>query len=489
MSFELRKYSRVAKTLAIAALCAVTSAFVLAPQWSSGANFPTTMVRGAGVWFPANGRFYVVGGRTSDLAASDLLTAAEYNPGTNAWTIKAATLPDNQNNNMVGAVMTEGGTPYIYCIGGSAAGAVTSTPAVRRYDPIADVIIDITTDPWSGAPANTLAGGGAVLGNKLYIFGGFTIGVGMSSQIWVFDPNAAAGTRWTMKTAALPVPVGYVPCATIGNRIYVAGGSTYNAGALSDSSDSYEYDPVADTLTPVTSIPRVTAETKAVNLSGQMCVLGGGRTAPNPSSEVDLYLPGGNTWSLGLSFALPRRNMAADIDPATGTIYMVGGYAPAAATDSMEIFSGCGSQTTYCTSGTTTHGCLASIAGSGNPSASAGSGFTITITSVEGQKSGLIFYGINNAGFAPHPWAVGSSSFLCIKAPTQRTGTQNSGGTINTCSGSFSIDWNAYIAANLGAVGTPFLGGETVYTQGWFRDPPAPKTTNLSNALLFSVCP
>ena len=295
MSFELRKCSRVATALAVTALCAVTSAFVLPPQWTSGASFPTMMVRGAGVWFPSNGHFYVMGGRTSDLAGSDLLNPVEYDPGSNSWTVKAATFPDNQNNNMIGAVLTQGGTPYIFCIGGSAAAATTSTAAVRRYDPITDVLTDITTDPWSGAPVNTLGGGGAVLGNKLYIFGGFTIGVGMSSQIWVFDPNAAAGTRWTMKVAALPVPVGYVPCATIGNRIYIAGGSTYNAGALADSSDSYVYDPVADTLTPVTSIPRITAETKAVNLNGQLCVLGGGRTAPNPSNEVDLYLPGANT--------------------------------------------------------------------------------------------------------------------------------------------------------------------------------------------------
>jgi hypothetical protein len=111
------------------------------------------------------------------------------------------------------------------------------------------------------------------------------------------------------------------------------------------------------------------------------------------------------------------------------------------------------------------------------------------VTNVEGQKSGLLFYGLNNASWAPTPWGIGSTSFLCVKSPTQRTPTQNSGGTINTCNGSFSIDWNAYIANTAGALGTPFVGGETVYAQGWFRDPPAPKTTNLSNALQFLVCP
>jgi len=447
------------------------------------------MVRGAGVWFPANGRFYVIGGRTSDAAGSDLFNPVEYNPGTNSWATKVAALPDNQNNNMVGAVLTEGGTPYIYCIGGSAAGAATSTNAVRRYNPVTDSMTTLASDPWSGSPVNTLPGGGAVFNNKLYVFGGFTIGVGMTSEIWVFDPNAAAGSRWTLKSAVLPVAVGYVPCATVGNLIYIAGGSTYNAGALLDSDGSYVYDPAADTLTAIATIPRMTGETKGVNEGGQLCVLGGGRIAPNPSNEVDLYSPGSNTWSLGIAFVLARRNMAADIDPANGNIYMVGGYVGAIASDTMEIFVACGSMNTYCTSGTTTHACAASIAGSGSPSASAGSGFTITVTNVEGQKSGLIFYGLNNTGWSPTPWSVTSTSYLCVKAPTQRTPTQNSGGTINTCNGSFSIDWNTFIATTPGALGNPFIGGETVYAQGWFRDPPAPKTTNLSNALQFSVCP
>jgi hypothetical protein len=52
-----------------------------------------------------------------------------------------------------------------------------------------------------------------------------------------------------------------------------------------------------------------------------------------------------------------------------------------------------------------------------------------------------------------------------------------------------SVDWNAFIATNPGALGNPFLAGQAVYAQGWFRDPPAPKTTSLSNALKFTVCP
>jgi hypothetical protein len=130
-----------------------------------------------------------------------------------------------------------------------------------------------------------------------------------------------------------------------------------------------------------------------------------------------------------------------------------------------------------------------SISGSGTPSATAGSGFTIAASSVEGQKQGVLFYGVDNSGFTPPPWSLGSSSFLCVKAPVQRTLVQSSGGTSNACDGTLSLDWNAYIAANPSALGSPFAAGQHVFAQGWFRDPPSPKTTMLTNALMFQVGP
>src|SRR5882672_7274447 len=68
----------------------------------------------------------------------------------------------------------------------------------------------------------------------------------------------------------------------------------------------------------------------------------------------------------------------------------------------------------YCTAGTTTNGCNAHISASGIPSASAGSGFDVLVSNVEGQRSGLIFYG--TSGESATAWGAGSS-FLCVKAP------------------------------------------------------------------------
>jgi hypothetical protein len=140
----------------------------------------------------------------------------------------------------------------------------------------------------------------------------------------------------------------------------------------------------------------------------------------------------------------------------------------------------------YCTAGTTTNGCNAVISATGTPSASASSGFAIQVSGVEGQKQGILFYGIT--GPIAATWGSGSS-YLCVKSPTQRTGSQGSGGTAGTCNGALALDWNAYLNANPGALGNPFTAGDTVCAQGWFRDPPAPKTTSLSNALRFTVAP
>jgi hypothetical protein len=157
-------------------------------------------------------------------------------------------------------------------------------------------------------------------------------------------------------------------------------------------------------------------------------------------------------------------------------------------TSVMKTFtSSCTSGVAYCTAGTTSNGCVPSISGSGTPSLSASSGFTIHVANVEGLRQGILFYSVT--GRQAMPWAVGSTSFMCVMQPTQRTGVQNSGGTTGQCNGTLQVDWLAFLAANPGALGAPFTPGRLVNVQAWFRDPPAPKTTNMSNALEFAACP
>jgi len=140
----------------------------------------------------------------------------------------------------------------------------------------------------------------------------------------------------------------------------------------------------------------------------------------------------------------------------------------------------------YCTPGTSGGGCAATIQANGVASLAATSGFTLDVAGVDGQKQGLIFYGLS--GRTALAWGL-SSSFFCVKQPTQRTPLQSTGGTIGACNGSLSIDWLAYVAANPGALGAPFQAGDTLQAQAWYRDPPSPKTTSLSDAVEFALCP
>jgi hypothetical protein len=99
---------------------------------------------------------------------------------------------------------------------------------------------------------------------------------------------------------------------------------------------------VANTTGSIAAIPRATGETRALSFNGQMWVMGGGRVAPNPSNEVDIYDPGTNSWTTGDPFVIARRNFPTDTDGTT-RIWLAGGYdntgVPIA---SMEIFCAAG---------------------------------------------------------------------------------------------------------------------------------------------------
>jgi hypothetical protein len=145
---------------------------------------------------------------------------------------------------------------------------------------------------------------------------------------------------------------------------------------------------------------------------------------------------------------------------------------------------GCPTPQSFCTASITTNGCASSLESSGLPSSSATSGFLLVANRVEADKSGLIFYGAS--GVIATPWGNG---WLCVKSPTQRTPIMNSGGAANTCQGTLSLDWSAFVAGNSTAIGAPLTPGAVYWAQGWFRDPAAAKATALTSGLSFTLCP
>jgi hypothetical protein len=107
-------------------------------------------VRAAGVYFPANGRFYIMGGRASDVPGSERTNPLEYDPVANSWITRSVTYPDNQVSNIECGVLTVSGTPSIYCVGGSAANGTTATARVFSYNPVTNTIVVLGADNWPG---------------------------------------------------------------------------------------------------------------------------------------------------------------------------------------------------------------------------------------------------------------------------------------------------------------------------------------------------
>lgn len=290
--------------------------------WSLGPNLPTGAARAAGIYFPANGRFYVMGGNSAGTPGSELTHPLEYDPLTATWATKAATFPDIQVNDMACGALTDAG-PAIYCVGGSATGATTATSRVLRYNPVTDTIASVA--PWPGnLTGDTLPGGCTVRQSKLYLFGGYKINTAMTNQIWEYTPSS---NSWLQKNAVLPVPLGYVPVTTIGNLIYTAGGSTFVApGNLVGSTNVYFYNPAADMINPLPPLPKPITGARAVTVNHQPWVLGGSGPSSDPNSEVNVYDPTTGLWSLGPPLAAGRRDFPAAGDNITG-IWLTGGCA------------------------------------------------------------------------------------------------------------------------------------------------------------------
>jgi len=129
----------------------------------------------------------------------------------------------------------------------------------------------------------------------------------------------------------------YAPTCAIGGIVYVGGASDYQGGTVVDTTTSFSFNPATNTLGSIAPIPRATGETRALTFNGNMYVMGGGRVAPNPSTEVDIYNPGTNSWSTGLPFTNARRNFPTDTN-GTDHIWLAGGYEPSAPAADMEIF-------------------------------------------------------------------------------------------------------------------------------------------------------
>ncbi len=147
--------------------------------------------------------------------------------------------------------------------------------------------------------------------------------------------------------------------------------------------------------------------------------------------------------------------------------------------------------TTYCEGKLSSAGCVPRMAWSGTPSLSAGSGFVIEGQAWRNQKLGRLVYSV--AGADARPFFGGT---LCVKSTIYRGPTMMSGGnpaSQNDCSGLLRLDFNAFLAGQVGPQPAPALlfPGTVVHAQWYGRDNglPLPNNISLSDGLRFVIQP
>lgn len=258
-------------------------------EWSEGTPLPDPVHHhGAAL---VGGKIYVVGGFHEPFPKRDPIDLTwVFDPATNHWD-KRAPLPAPRGAMAVGAIGN-----LIYAAGGEhrrPAGAPVPKGAPPPYEPITDfTVYDTQTDRWSTLPPMKVArdhaymgvingrfyviggrdrpkydittveefdpakgtwtekapmptgrsgGNAAVLNGKLYVFGGEgneASPIGLYNEVEAFDPAANSWTRFE----PMPLPRHSLVTATVGNRIYLPGGSKARGGGpnITDYVDAFE---------------------------------------------------------------------------------------------------------------------------------------------------------------------------------------------------------------------------------------------------------
>lgn len=241
--------------------------------WSFGANAPGVSSEGAGV--AHGGLFYVAGGRR--VGSRDDLWA--YDIETNSWTALA---PMNQARTGL-ALVAHGNS--LYAIGGR----TTTSPcgggaldSVERYD--------IDTNTWTNVAPMPFAlsdRAAAVVGGKIYVFGGCHSYFTLVADVDVYDPVT---DTWSDAPADLSAPRStFYTVAAKGGKIFAIGGWD---GVTPGLSTNDIYDVARNRWSSGTPMPTPRAEAGSVSHGGRIYVLGGAQPHSGLSvAAAEAYKP------------------------------------------------------------------------------------------------------------------------------------------------------------------------------------------------------
>jgi len=185
----------------------------------------------------------------------------------------------------------------------------------------------------ASAPTPLFEGQGAVVADRLYLFGGFVNGAVQATQaVHSYDPVASI---WTPR-ASMPTPLTHAGVAIDGSHIWVVGGlvGDYNGGINPTSGETWRYDTILDAWNPGPSLPHPSGAGGLVVVGRKMHSFGG-LAADAQSDSPDHWvldldaanaaLAGGPPaqWTAAAPMPVPRNHFGATV--VNDKIYAIGG--------------------------------------------------------------------------------------------------------------------------------------------------------------------
>lgn len=160
----------------------------------------------------------------------------------------------------------------------------------------------------------------AVLDGKIYVVGGVETDGSISNKFQRYDPQT---NQWAT-LAPYPIPIWRATATSVNGRIYVFGGYQIIGPFPFDPTDRvFEYNPQSDNWNEKQAMPEVKGSAAAVNLIGQIHVIGGANS--NALNSHHIFDPISNQWFL-LNSTLSQARSGLTANVINGKIYAVGGY-------------------------------------------------------------------------------------------------------------------------------------------------------------------
>ena len=153
-------------------------------------------------------KIVVVGGRTAGTSPAEVIPTEIFD-GTSWHDAAGIPVPGDHL-----AAVSDG--TYLYAVGGRRLEVTSNTAAVQRFDPAADRWTQLPA-----APGKVSDAGAAIIGGRLIVVGGESIGT-VFSTVWAYD---LATSTWS-SLPNLAAPRHGLAVAAIGNTLYAIDGAS-----------------------------------------------------------------------------------------------------------------------------------------------------------------------------------------------------------------------------------------------------------------------